>query len=273
MKKKKGILLFIILILAFFMLFILSPILKSVIDWDNFKADMYKNSKAEVINSLEEYKSSYPSEVNYDTNSSKYTPTGRYVFITLDNSKYHLSGCDYLDGRPYKVGLEWAQNNGYGACKYCNPYVENTNEQNKNSNILLKIILIIIIISCIITIIIICKRNKKYSNSHQYIKQTNEESNFEKIIIRILIVMYGIAVVAFSVLSTVIYIYTIYYYAVADGFWGAVLSFILPGFSSIWLFFELLVNEGLSHIFTIMVLIWIISVIILIMPSFAKDKN
>ena len=38
---------------------------------------------------------------------------------------------------------------------------------------------------------------------------TNEETEFEKIITKILIVVYGIDAVVFSVLSTIIYIYTI----------------------------------------------------------------
>lgn len=97
--------------------------------------------------------------------------------------------------------------------------------------------------------------------------------NYENIITKILIVVYGIAVVVFSILGSAIYIYTIYYYAVTDGFWGAVLSFALPGFSSVWLFFELLIDEGFSHIFTTMVLVWLICVLIMIIPSFIKDKN
>ena len=97
--------------------------------------------------------------------------------------------------------------------------------------------------------------------------------NYENIITKVLIVVYGIAVVVFCILASAIYIYTIYYYAVIDGFWGAVLSFALPGFSSVWLFFELLIDEGFSHIFTTMVLVWLICVLIMIIPSFIKDKN
>lgn len=42
-----------------------------------------------------------------------------YVFITEDNAKYHKAGCDYMNGRPHKVTLQYARQNGYGACNHC----------------------------------------------------------------------------------------------------------------------------------------------------------
>ena len=93
------------------------------------------------------------------------------------------------------------------------------------------------------------------------------------LISKILIVICGIAVITFSIMSTVIYIYTIYYYAVDDGFWGAVYGIFLPGFSSVILFFELIGIEGFMNNFTIMVLIWLISAAIFAVPIFFKSNN
>lgn len=95
----------------------------------------------------------------------------------------------------------------------------------------------------------------------------------ESLIVKILIVIYGIAVVAFSIMSTVIYVYTIYYYAVDNGFWGAIYGMFLPGFSSITLFFDLIGLEGFFNNFTTMVIIWLVSVVVLAIPMFAKNKN
>ena len=69
------------------------------------------------------------------------------------------------------------------------------------------------------------------------------------LISKILIVICGIAVITFSIMSTVLYIYTIYYYAVDDGFLGAVYGIFLPGFSSVTLFFELILKKGNKIIF------------------------
>lgn len=90
---------------------------------------------------------------------------------------------------------------------------------------------------------------------------------------KILIVIYGIAVVVFSIMSTVIYIYTIYYYAVDDGFWGVVYGMCLPGLSSVILFFELIGVEGFFNNFTTMVLIWLCSGAIFAIPVFLKGDN
>ena len=95
----------------------------------------------------------------------------------------------------------------------------------------------------------------------------------ENLIVKTLIVIYGIAAVAFSIMSTVIYVYTIYYYAVDNGFWGAIYGMFLPGFSSITLFFDLIEQEGLFNNFTTMVIIWIVSVAVLAIPIFVKNKN
>ena len=91
--------------------------------------------------------------------NSNYSSTGRYVFIDLNSSKYHSSGCDYLNGRPYKVGLEWAQNNGYGACEYCNPYSLYSKGYNNwwNNNIF---IVFSITIICILFILLFIKNKR-----------------------------------------------------------------------------------------------------------------
>ena len=94
------------------------------------------------------------------------SPTNRYVFITLDASKYHLSGCDYLEGRPVKVSLEWAQVNGYGACKYCEPYVVKTSKNSLwNTNVFLAMC---IIVSAILIVLLVIKNHSKHSYIDKY---------------------------------------------------------------------------------------------------------
>lgn len=90
---------------------------------------------------------------------------------------------------------------------------------------------------------------------------------------KILIVIYGVAVVAFTIMSSVIYIYTIYYYAVDDGFLGAAYGMFLPGLSSVTLFFKLVGLEGLFNNFTIMILIWLCTGAIFGIPLFISSKN
>lgn len=90
---------------------------------------------------------------------------------------------------------------------------------------------------------------------------------------KILIVIYGVAVVAFTIMSSVIYIYTIYYYAVDDGFLGAAYGMFLPGLSSVTLFFKLVGLEGLFNNFTIMILIWLCTGAVFGIPLFIKGEN
>lgn len=90
---------------------------------------------------------------------------------------------------------------------------------------------------------------------------------------KILIVVCGLAIVTFSIMSTIIYIYTIYYYAVNNGFWGTVYAIFLPIISSITLFFELIGTEGFINNFTIMLLIWIFSGAIFTVPIFFKSNT
>lgn len=44
------------------------------------------------------------------------------VYVTKTGSKYHIYGCDYLDGQPMKTTLSKAIEAGYSPCKVCNPY-------------------------------------------------------------------------------------------------------------------------------------------------------
>lgn len=96
-----------------------------------------------------------------------------------------------------------------------------------------------------------------------------ETSTLGKLLITISI----IAIIVFSVMSTVIYIYTIYYYAVDNGFWGAVYGMFLPGFSSLTLFFDLIGLEGFFNNFTTMILIWLCSGAIFLIPIFFSQKK
>ena len=66
------------------------------------------------------------------------------------------------------------------------------------------------------------------------------------------------ATIGFSIMSTIIYGYTIYYYAVNNGFGRALLSFFTPIISSIILFFELLAKEGLYNNFNLLLLFFFI---------------
>lgn len=53
----------------------------------------------------------------------------------------------------------------------------------------------------------------------------------------------------------------------------AIYGMFLPGFSSITLFFDLIGQEGFFNNFTTMVIIWLVSVIVLVIPMFVKDNN
>ena len=148
---------------------------------------------------------------------------------------------------------------------------ENEMHNSQNNAIdttdIITIALIIIMVLVVILIIITVQNNRK-ENQNEELIQTNKTSLTAKILIAI----YGIAAVGFGIMSSVIYIYTIYYYAVNSGFGGAILSFILPGFSSIYLFINLLISEGFFNNFTTMIAIWLICIGIIAIPTiFSKD--
>ena len=62
------------------------------------------------------------------------------VYITKNSAKYHLAGCDYLNGQPHAVRLSYAKSQGYGACKHCKPYVKESNNDFDFEAILLGIL-------------------------------------------------------------------------------------------------------------------------------------
>lgn len=134
MKKIRCIVLLIISIFVFSILFI-----SEVFAYSYINEAEYAN-RLEVIEEL------------FDEDSAEGTVqnNSKYVYITLDASKFHEAGCDYLDDRPVKVGLEWAQNNGYGPCKYCNPYnlysKENTAIWNNNVFIIISVVIIFVLV-------------------------------------------------------------------------------------------------------------------------------
>ena len=71
---------------------------------------------------------------------------------------------------------------------------------------------------------------------------------------KFLVTITAIASLGVTILSTIIYVYTIYYYAVNNGFGGAFLSIITPVISSCFLFFELLSIDGFFNTFTYLIL-------------------
>lgn len=141
MKKIKGIVLF---LLIFFIVWSFTTVKSSNIN-------EYEQKKQEAINIIA---STNPIEEKNKTDEL-------YVFITKDSSKFHLAGCDYLDGRPIKVTLEWAESNGYGSCPHCNPHDLNNNYW-LGTNIVITFIIIIIIF--IILGIILVNKHKMRAN-------------------------------------------------------------------------------------------------------------
>ncbi len=49
------------------------------------------------------------------------TETDNYVYITETGTKYHRSGCRYLDSSSIKIERSTAQAQGYEACGVCKP--------------------------------------------------------------------------------------------------------------------------------------------------------
>lgn len=83
------------------------------------------------------------------------------VYVTSKGSKYHLKDCSYLDNssQVHKVMLKTAIDQGYVACKVCNPYgMAETTEEKSNNNL----VIIIISIALIVLIIYIILNERRY---------------------------------------------------------------------------------------------------------------
>ena len=164
MKKVRGKLIIIISIFLFFMIFISKSIgYDAIINSQEYQTRV--NDVAELFDSEYERKRAEAqaiieaSQVHASSNEKT-----KYVFITKDSSKYHSAGCDYIDRNPYRVTLEYARNNGYGPCKYCNPYSQYKNYENAWWDNRVFIICIIVIIIVFIIIFFLSKRKKKQKN-------------------------------------------------------------------------------------------------------------
>ena len=48
-------------------------------------------------------------------------PSGKMVYITSTGTKYHRSGCRYLDKSKVEANIERVTDLGYEACKVCKP--------------------------------------------------------------------------------------------------------------------------------------------------------
>lgn len=164
MKKVRGKLIIIISIFLFFMIFISKSMgYDAIMNSQEYQTRV--NDVAELFDSEYERKRAEAqaiieaSQVHTSSNEKN-----KYVFITKDSSKYYNAGCDYIDGNPYRVTLEYAQNNGYGPCKYCNPYSQYKNYENAWWDNSVFIICIIVIIIVFIIIFFLSKRKKKQKN-------------------------------------------------------------------------------------------------------------
>lgn len=62
------------------------------------------------------------------------------VYVTDNDSKYHVIGCDSMKSSPIKTNLEKAEEYGYSPCKRCNPYGRATSfyggEKNHHYNLI-----------------------------------------------------------------------------------------------------------------------------------------
>lgn len=84
---------------------------------------------------------------------------------------------------------------------------------------------------------------------------------------KFMIFLYGIVAIAFGILSSLIEVYTLYYYFSNNGFWAGFISLCTPGISSVVLFFKLLAQEGISGTFPLMVLGFLITSALLVAPK------
>lgn len=94
------------------------------------------------------------------------------VYVTSKGSKYHLKDCSYLDNssQVHKVMLKTAIDQGYVACKVCNPYgMAETTEEKSNNNL----VIIIISIALIVLIIYIILNERRYKKNSYKIPTTD----------------------------------------------------------------------------------------------------
>lgn len=121
------------------------------------QADIERNEREKHAKEIieEVAKNNEKTDYNYIANSDN-----RSVLITENASKFHISGCDYLNGTPNKITVTQAQYKGYSPCKDCNPYglASETSKKIENSNFLA--IILIVGIICLTTYIIL--NEKRY---------------------------------------------------------------------------------------------------------------
>lgn len=68
-----------------------------------------------------EYSDSVTENKNTTNNKANSSTSGKVVYITETGTKYHKAGCRYLKDSKIEITLEEAQEEGYTACKVCNP--------------------------------------------------------------------------------------------------------------------------------------------------------
>ena len=62
-----------------------------------------------------------PHSINATSTFVKVVPKEKVVYITRTGAKYHLGTCRYLRLSKIKTTKKEAINNGYSACKVCQP--------------------------------------------------------------------------------------------------------------------------------------------------------
>lgn len=142
-----------------------------VISMSNVSFGSYLNiSNEEYQNRLEEARKIRESVGMITSSNSTSSQAVEYVFVTENNAKYHKAGCDYMNGRPHRVTLQYARQNGYGACKYCYGLEDENNYDN--------VFIIITIIVSVFMIFIIgfgfygyYKKKKTVNMNDYHIKQ------------------------------------------------------------------------------------------------------
>lgn len=81
------------------------------------------------------------------TSSSSTSSYVSYVYIEKNSSKYHLYGCDYLKGTPYKLTKAEAKDKGYSPCKYCVLGEKKESSNNKDNSFIIITIIIVFLIA------------------------------------------------------------------------------------------------------------------------------
>mgnify|MGYP002557345597 CR=1 FL=1 len=117
-------------------------------------SEIYEKRKEELDEIIQSINPTTNSTNNSNDSSKRETKT---VYITKNSSVYHLAGCTHMNGTPHATTLEQAQSRGYGACEYCNPYVEKTD----NKMIAVYSIIITIIV---VTVILVLIENRRKTN-------------------------------------------------------------------------------------------------------------